>query len=147
VPIGFAKDLHRITQQFANGPVAPPPVHPKPSSSLSQNEEIPLGKMGQSLRPEAPEQSPFKLTADQLALQRKQTQQNFSRRVLLLVGSGNLYRLSQIRLDKMDTAKFFGRMKQEYWRLRGQFQRAFSVWRFSHCEFWQVRHHKSINRE
>jgi hypothetical protein len=61
-------------------------------------------------------------------------------RVLLVVRIGQIHTLSQIQLRARNwtTAQFFGSLRCEYNRLRGHARQLFSVWRFSHCDFYQV---------
>jgi hypothetical protein len=60
-------------------------------------------------------------------------------RVLLMVKRGTSYYVSQIRTESLTTVIFFQKLKLDYIRLRGLPRRLFSVWRFSHCDFYRVR--------
>lgn len=58
--------------------------------------------------------------------------------VLFLVKRGDNYRLAQICVGDMSANTFFGSLKEEYFRLRGVLRGWFSIWRFSHCEFYKA---------
>ncbi|CAI7654833.1 unnamed protein product [Penicillium crustosum] len=58
-------------------------------------------------------------------------------RVLFLAKKGGDYRLAQICVSNMNCYTFFSTMKKEYFRLRGVLRGWFSVWRYSHCEFYK----------
>ncbi|KAJ5324219.1 hypothetical protein N7476_002819 [Penicillium atrosanguineum] len=59
------------------------------------------------------------------------------RRVLFLAKKGGDYKLAQIRVSNMNSHTFFSTMKKEYFRLRGVLRGWFSVWRYSHCDFYK----------
>ncbi|KAJ5537321.1 hypothetical protein N7513_010507 [Penicillium frequentans] len=59
-------------------------------------------------------------------------------RVLFLARQGEDYRLVQICVDNLSSHAFFGILKKEYFRLRGILRGRFSVWRYSHCDFYKV---------
>ena len=59
-------------------------------------------------------------------------------RVLFLAKQGGDYRLAQICVSNMTCHTFFSTMKMEYFRLRGVLRGWFSVWRYSHCDFYKV---------
>lgn len=59
-------------------------------------------------------------------------------RVLFLAKKGGDYRLAQICVSNMTCHTFFSTMKMEYFRLRGVLRGWFSVWRYSHCDFYKV---------
>lgn len=59
-------------------------------------------------------------------------------RVLFLAKQGGDYRLAQISVSNMACHTFFSTMKIEYFRLRGILRGWFSVWRYSHCDFYKV---------
>lgn len=60
-------------------------------------------------------------------------------KVMLLVRSHYDYYLAQLDVSGTNTVQFFAMLRKEYLRLRGFFARYFSVWRFSHCDFYRVR--------
>ncbi|KAJ5301623.1 hypothetical protein N7508_006486 [Penicillium antarcticum] len=57
--------------------------------------------------------------------------------VLFLAKQGGDYRLAQICISNMTCHSFFSTMKKEYFRLRGVLRSWFSVWRYSHCDFYK----------
>lgn len=59
-------------------------------------------------------------------------------RVLLLAKQGEDYKLAQICVGNSNCDIFFGTLKEEYFRLRGVLRGWFSIWRFSHCDFYKV---------
>jgi hypothetical protein len=61
-------------------------------------------------------------------------------RVLLIVKRGSQYKLSQIETIRHSNFTFFSSLKADYFLLRGFFRRWFSVWRYSHCDFYRVRY-------
>jgi hypothetical protein len=59
--------------------------------------------------------------------------------VFLMAATGPLTKVSQISITRnTTTSAFFMSLKFEYLRLRGFLRRWFSVWRYSHCEFYQA---------
>jgi hypothetical protein len=58
--------------------------------------------------------------------------------VLLIVRSGRNRKLSQIVLGDADINTFFEKMRKEYFKRHGILHILFSVWRFTHCEFYRV---------
>ncbi|KAL4957536.1 hypothetical protein BDW69DRAFT_180461 [Aspergillus filifer] len=52
-------------------------------------------------------------------------------------GQSSRYLLSQIDVHKFDDDTFFQALRSEYYRLRGRMRNWFSVWRYSHCDFYQ----------
>ncbi|KAF7195260.1 hypothetical protein HII31_03466 [Pseudocercospora fuligena] len=65
-----------------------------------------------------------------------------SHRVYLCVNRGDGHKIPEIPLtpDTMDM-DFFTDLKDQYLRARGRLRRVFSMWRFSHCEFYELRKH------
>ncbi|KAJ5429553.1 hypothetical protein N7491_006569 [Penicillium cf. griseofulvum] len=59
-------------------------------------------------------------------------------RVLFLAKQGGDYRLAQIGVSNTNSHTFFITMRKEYFRLRGVIRGWFSVWRYSHCDFYKV---------
>jgi hypothetical protein len=59
-------------------------------------------------------------------------------RVLFLAKQGGDYKLAQIRVTNANCHTFFRTMKKEYYRLRGLLRGWFSVWRYSHCDFYKA---------
>lgn len=59
-------------------------------------------------------------------------------RILFLAKQGGDYRLAQICVSNLNCHTFFSIMKKEYFRLRGVLRGCFSVWRYSHCDFYKV---------
>ncbi|KAI9687189.1 MAG: hypothetical protein M1820_010505 [Bogoriella megaspora] len=59
-------------------------------------------------------------------------------RVFILVQIGRDYEVAQITVNSgMRSKAFFSRMRNDYFRVRGFFRSWFSVWKFSHCEFYK----------
>ncbi|KAH7224430.1 uncharacterized protein BKA55DRAFT_527310 [Fusarium redolens] len=59
-----------------------------------------------------------------------------SHRVLFLVKRGEDYKLAQICASGLNCQIFFRKLREEYFHLRGFFRAWFSVWRYSHCDFY-----------
>ncbi|KAF2679312.1 hypothetical protein K458DRAFT_314529 [Lentithecium fluviatile CBS 122367] len=57
--------------------------------------------------------------------------------VLLVVQSGGNYYLAQVNVHNLTSNDFFVKLRSEYFRLRGSLTCFFSVWGFSHCEFYK----------
>ncbi|KAL4734433.1 hypothetical protein BDV11DRAFT_174782 [Aspergillus similis] len=66
-----------------------------------------------------------------------QPPQAIERYVLLLVRRSNRHCLSQIRVHRSDDNAFFQTLRSDYCRLRGWLRNYLSVWRYSHCDFYQ----------
>ena len=58
--------------------------------------------------------------------------------VLFVVRRGMGYHLAQIAVQNISSLEFFKKLRCEYFRLRGLW-RYFSMWRYSHCDFYKVR--------
>jgi hypothetical protein len=70
----------------------------------------------------------------------KHTDKNFRPlHVFLLVRVGMVTKVSQIVINKETTSPvFFKNLRLDYFRLRGFLRTWFGVWRYSHCDFYQV---------
>ncbi|KAK1993483.1 hypothetical protein LX36DRAFT_251500 [Colletotrichum falcatum] len=58
--------------------------------------------------------------------------------VLLIVRSGFEYGLAQIDVKSLCCQKFFQDLRSNYFELRGTIRMWFSVWRYSHCDFYMA---------
>ena len=64
--------------------------------------------------------------------------------VLLVVRQGPIlemvpdYKLAHIPITQVDDEGFFRMVRENYFRLRGFIRSWFSVWRYSHCDFYEV---------
>lgn len=58
--------------------------------------------------------------------------------VMVVVNSRGKFRLTQLDVQYGSSLDFFRRLRVEYGRLRGLSSRLFSVWDFSHCDFFEV---------
>lgn len=59
--------------------------------------------------------------------------------VFLLVSAGSTYRLAQMTVKDRSTFDFFHDLRLQYNSLRPFFRRRFSIWVYSHCDFYRVR--------
>ena len=59
-------------------------------------------------------------------------------RVLFIVKQGAEYKLAQICVKGLSCHIFFSILRQKYFQLRGFLRGWFSVWRYSHCEFYMA---------
>lgn len=59
-------------------------------------------------------------------------------RVLFLVKQSGDYKLAQICVSNINSYTFLSTMRTEYFRLRGVLRGWFSIWRYSHCDFYKV---------
>ncbi|KAH6714487.1 hypothetical protein BKA61DRAFT_481825 [Leptodontidium sp. MPI-SDFR-AT-0119] len=66
-----------------------------------------------------------------------QTQLHKTFHVLLGARSWSDFGLGQILVQDYRDEKFFGDLREEYIKLRGIFAFYFSVWRYSHCDFFE----------
>lgn len=62
-----------------------------------------------------------------------------NKRVLFMVKSGADYKLAQISVNGLTCHVFFSALRNKYFRLRGFLRGWFSVWRYSHCDFYMAR--------
>ncbi|OTB18043.1 hypothetical protein K445DRAFT_20507 [Daldinia sp. EC12] len=60
----------------------------------------------------------------------------FSHLVLFVVKRGLYHRLAQIGVMGLSSHDFFRIMRKEYFHLRGFIRSWFSIWRYSHCDFY-----------
>ncbi len=60
------------------------------------------------------------------------------RYVIMLVKRADTHLMSQIDVRQLCDNTFFQSLRKEYRRLRGWLRNLFSVWRYSHCDFYQV---------
>ncbi|KAI1390198.1 uncharacterized protein F4822DRAFT_228499 [Hypoxylon trugodes] len=58
-------------------------------------------------------------------------------RIILIVKKGADYDIAQIGIDTFSSYEFFSSLKEHYFRIRGSFRNWFSVWRYSHCDFYK----------
>ena len=61
-----------------------------------------------------------------------------SHRVLFIVKQGTDHKLAQLCVSGLSCHVFFSKLKKEYFHLRGFLRVWFSVWRFSHCDFYMA---------
>jgi hypothetical protein len=59
-------------------------------------------------------------------------------RVLFIVKQGAEYKLAQICVKGLSCHIFFSTLRQKYFQLRGFLRSWFSVWRYSHCDFYMA---------
>ncbi|KAI1660367.1 hypothetical protein F4813DRAFT_349696 [Daldinia decipiens] len=59
--------------------------------------------------------------------------------VLFVVKRGADYKLAQIGVSGLSCHDFFSEMRKEYFRLRGFLRNWSSIWRYSHCDFYQCK--------
>ena len=59
-------------------------------------------------------------------------------RVLFIVKQSAEYKLAQICVNGLDSHTFFGTLRDKYFYLRGFLRSWFSVWRYSHCDFYMA---------
>ncbi|OTA69145.1 hypothetical protein K449DRAFT_411975 [Hypoxylon sp. EC38] len=60
----------------------------------------------------------------------------FYHRVLFVVKRGPDYKMAQIGVDMLPCHVFFSTLRAKYFDLRGFLRSWFSVWRYSHCDFY-----------
>lgn len=145
MPEDFADRLSRLLKQFTNATTA------GYASSASCNFQMPQ-QDGQSIAasstvPIRSVDSDFaqdgfhkgrQIALSQVTSLTLSTPLSARLRVLLVVKQGTDYRLAQIPVSDITSLEFFKRLRSEYFRMRGIWRRCFSVWRYSHCDFYKV---------
>jgi hypothetical protein len=149
VPSTLVKRLQSIIRSIrvvglATQTTPPPPEahtsNPNPSSVLNNS----LVSSHTSYQVYKVEQSHGSSSSPSLHLRRSGLKANIvdmsitRQRVLFLAKRGGDYRLAQICVSNMNSHTFFSSMRKEYYRLRGFLRTWFSVWRYSHCDFYKV---------
>jgi hypothetical protein len=61
-----------------------------------------------------------------------------SHRVIFMVKHGTDYKLAQICVSGVSCHDFFSTLSRKYFHLRGFLRSWFSVWRYSHCDFYRA---------
>ena len=61
-----------------------------------------------------------------------------NRRVILMIKKGGEYKLAQISVANLHCYAFFKELRETYFSLRGLIRSYFSIWRYSHCDFYMV---------
>lgn len=149
LPNSFVKRLLSIKRSLlmdnaAKDMQTPPAIYPAGSNSASQgslnnsqsSKEIYLRGLTRQPPGDLPEPS---LHHQPLGLDVNTLNMNIAQRHVLFVAKRGIdHKLSQICLDGLNNHMFFDRLKEEYLRLRGILRGRFSVWRFSHCDFYKV---------
>ncbi|KAI0895002.1 hypothetical protein F4806DRAFT_105410 [Annulohypoxylon nitens] len=59
-----------------------------------------------------------------------------SHHILLVVQKGVDYKIAQIGVSGLRCQEFFRTLRDDYYRLRGFIRVWFSIWRYSHCDFY-----------
>ena len=59
-------------------------------------------------------------------------------RILFIVKQSTEYKLAQICVNGLNSHTFFSALRHKYFHLRGFLRSWFSVWRYSHCDFYMV---------
>jgi hypothetical protein len=59
-------------------------------------------------------------------------------RVLFIVKQSAEYKLAQICVNGLNSHTFFSTLRDKYFHLRGFLRSWFSVWRYSHCDFYMA---------
>jgi hypothetical protein len=137
----FAKRLQSIIKSFprdtgATQNLRPPPgtytrSNPTPRSALNNN-QVSNQQPGDSSsspslhhRPSGSKGNTFNKSITQ-------------HRVLFLAKQGKDHKLTQICVSDLGCHTVSETLKEEYFRLRGVLRGRFSVWRYSHCDFYKV---------
>lgn len=58
--------------------------------------------------------------------------------VLFAVNRGTEFKLAQIYVSKLSCQLFFHELRGNYFNLRGYLRTYFSIWRYNHCDFYEV---------
>ncbi|KAH7631266.1 hypothetical protein B0T09DRAFT_339512 [Sordaria sp. MPI-SDFR-AT-0083] len=146
VPLSFTKRLKSIIRKLPRSsipllplqnPQSRPTPHPPTSSDqgAQRNNQTSGQSPGNNHRDQPPASQP------QIAGGNGATVIGIGqpdRRVLFIVSQGIDYKLAQICITGLnDCQAFFGTLKENYFRLRGQLRSWFSIWRYSHCDFYK----------
>lgn len=144
MPDSFADGLNRLLRQFANAATTANTSTAHLASQTPQQQEqspgapprayLPVGNSAsQQYGFNGPQSAQFQLIPAIPAVP-----QSTPLRVLLLVQTGTDYSLAQIPVQDTTSLGFFKKLRSEYLRLRGIWRQHFSVWRYSHCDFYKV---------
>ncbi|KAL4793726.1 hypothetical protein BDV19DRAFT_366128 [Aspergillus venezuelensis] len=156
VPSEFAQDLKEVVQQHLEtesrisslrhtiaSPQSPASSHNQQSGSIvrSTSRHSNVGSQSATTQPVTTATSPSTpRCGSPTAMTRSSASQAVmpgTRYVLLLVRRNSRYLLSQIDVHQYDDNTFFQALRSDYYRLRGRMRNWFSVWRYSHCDFYQ----------
>jgi hypothetical protein len=145
IPTSFAKQLHYLLSLIATQRIN------KGSQKGKTNANISRGVTGQisehsHFSVSKPRGNPAasgalaKGSGQEPSIQLVQTGRspNYSLHLLLVVKTGSSHHLSQIELHGASTKQFFRQLRSDYFKLRGCIRSFFSIWVYSHCDFYKV---------
>ncbi|WQF76806.1 Putative nucleoside phosphorylase superfamily [Colletotrichum destructivum] len=146
IPVEFAKRLESAMKRHPKSSPSSsqsPPSHPFTTSSRSNSKPVssntesrPAQARGQGYTGSPPStQTRPSITASS-AIQTPTQRPLFDYRILLMVRSGSDYQLAQIGVEPLKCHQFFRDLKARYRGLRGYVRMWFSVWVYSHCDFY-----------
>ncbi|KAL7790905.1 hypothetical protein V8C37DRAFT_383580 [Trichoderma ceciliae] len=145
VPQPFAIRLISIICSLCKDGISLHDIQPPPNQDLQNGNdqgthENRHGPTSPSTGGEGCEQPDGSLTADfpQPGSARPQADiTNPKHWVLFMVNRGAEYKLAQICVSEVSCQEFFHKLRDEYFHLRGILRGYFSVWRYSHCDFYK----------
>lgn len=144
IPLPFARRLKSIVNSLprsgdaAENTQLPPPAHLRDSYELHTRSQPSDGRQGHQ-----GQASSSSANAPQPGLgwfgPRSVDPNTPNKRILFMVKSGVDYKLAQISVDGLTCHVFFSALREKYFHLRGFLRGWFSVWRYSHCDFYMAR--------
>ncbi|RDL36050.1 uncharacterized protein BP5553_06662 [Venustampulla echinocandica] len=148
VPRPFAKRLKSIIRSFPESSIAMQDLQPPPTS-YRQNSSGPPdrnggapGQFSKNRQGNMQPASSSSANAPQFrtpGLKTEIVDINIpNHRVLFIVKQGAEYKLAQICVEGLSCHIFFSTVRQKYFQLRGFLRSWFSVWRYSHCDFYKA---------
>ncbi|KAI0120322.1 hypothetical protein F4776DRAFT_633767 [Hypoxylon sp. NC0597] len=147
VPSSFAKRLRSIIRSLAPSSTPPENIQPPPASyqgngsgSATNRSSQSHGQSTQSSQRydgQSVSSSPANASQPRLRFPASTNPPTMhSHRVLFVVKRGADYKMAQIGVRKLPCHVFFSTLRAKYFELRGSFRGWFSVWRYSHCDFY-----------
>lgn len=137
IPNQFAERL-----QIYAAATTPPPIPPPPMAHIHQSHQSKPSTSSGGSTTGSSQSEPTSQHTPMLNVQGvpkfTSSRQFDNMRIILMVKRGDEYGLSQIGLQKLDCHGFFSSLRREYFNLRGFVRGWFSVWRYSHCDFYTV---------
>ncbi|KAI0890580.1 uncharacterized protein GGS22DRAFT_151294 [Annulohypoxylon maeteangense] len=141
VPLAFIKRLQSIIHSLPHSPQPPTASFPGGSSGLASTSnngshtKPPQKIQGNQQPASSPSSNPLQSGPwPQAVISGPNT---LSQRILFIAERGMEYKMAQIGVDGIFGGEFFSMLKNDYFRLRGFIRTWFSIWRYSHCDFYK----------
>ncbi|KAF2874401.1 hypothetical protein BDV95DRAFT_604585 [Massariosphaeria phaeospora] len=128
----YTSDDPRVSQSADNANESQPPQHQHVGTVETQPEISTLPST-----PNTPPSVQLPIVPGHATGIDLSTAQPSPMRVMLVASVGYDHLLTQIPVHQIDTGEFFKILRLEYSTLFGFLRRYFSIWRFSHCDFYK----------